>query len=59
MTNPPLFRVGLLLTERCDVACRHCWFSSSPDSKTSRTLEQAKRYVDEAAVNGARWVSFT
>lgn len=23
------------------------------------TLEQAKRYVDEAAANGARWVSFT
>ena len=59
MTNPPLFRVGLLLTERCDVACRHCWFSSSPDGNASMTLEQAKRYVDEAAVNGARWVSFT
>ena len=59
MTNPPLFRVGLLLTERCDVACRHCWFSSSPDRKASMTLEQAKRYVDEAVANGARWVSFT
>ncbi len=59
MTNPPLFRVGLLLTERCDAACRHCWFSSSPDRETSMTLEQAKMYVDEAAANGARWVSFT
>lgn len=59
MTNPPLFRVGLLLTERCDVACRHCWFSSSPDGDASMTLEQAKRYVDEAAANGASWVSFT
>jgi MoaA/NifB/PqqE/SkfB family radical SAM enzyme len=59
MTNPPIFRVGLLLTERCDAACRHCWFSSSPDRNTSMTLEQAKRYVDEAAANGARWVSFT
>jgi MoaA/NifB/PqqE/SkfB family radical SAM enzyme len=59
MTNLPLFRVGLLLTERCDAACRHCWFTSSPDRETSMTLEQAKRYVDEAAANGARWVSFT
>jgi MoaA/NifB/PqqE/SkfB family radical SAM enzyme len=59
MTRPPLFRVGLLLTERCDAACRHCWFGSSPDRKATMTLEQAKRYVDEAASNGARWVSFT
>lgn len=59
MTTPPLFRVGLLLTERCDAACRHCWFSSSPDREDSMTIEQAKRYVDEAAANGASWVSFT
>ncbi len=59
MTRPPLFRVGLLLTERCDVACRHCWFSSSPDRKAAMTLEQAKKFIDEAAANGARWVSFT
>lgn len=59
MNSPPLFRVGLLLTERCDVACRHCWFASSPDREATMTLEQAKRYIDEAADNGARWVSFT
>ena len=59
MNRPPLFRVGLLLTERCDVACRHCWFDSSPDRKATMTLEQAERYIDEAAATGARWVSFT
>ncbi len=59
MTHPPLFRVGLLLTERCDAACRHCWFNSSPDREATMTHEQAKRYVAEAADNGARWVSFT
>jgi molybdenum cofactor biosynthesis enzyme MoaA len=59
MTHPLLFRVGLLLTERCDAACRHCWFSSSPDRKAAMNLEQAKRYIDAASANGARWVSFT
>lgn len=59
MPRPPLFRVGLLLTERCDVACRHCWFGSSPDAKAAMTLEQAKKYIDAAAANGARWVSLT
>ena len=59
MTHPPLFRVGLLLTERCDAACRHCWFSSNPDRKEAMTQEQAKKYIDAAAANGARWVSFT
>jgi MoaA/NifB/PqqE/SkfB family radical SAM enzyme len=59
MTHPPLFRVGLLLTERCDAACRHCWFNSHPDRNATMTHEQAKRYIDQAAANGARWVSFT
>jgi len=59
MTHSPLFRVGLLLTERCDAACRHCWFSSNTDRNEAMTLEQAKKYIDEAAANGARWVSFT
>ncbi|MBN2335693.1 radical SAM protein [Candidatus Bathyarchaeota archaeon] len=57
--RPPLFRVGLLLTERCDVACSHCWFGSSPEKKSDMTGDGIRRYVDEANADGARWISFT
>jgi len=60
MSEPPrLFRVGLLLTERCDVACRHCWFSCGPDRDATMSRGLAEGVIDQAGALGARWMSFT
>ena len=60
MPEPPrLFRVGLILTERCDVACRHCWFSCGPDRDATMSRGRAEAVIDQARALGARWVSFT
>ncbi|MBA7715171.1 hypothetical protein ES703_124212 [subsurface metagenome] len=43
------FRVGLLLTERCDAECSHCWFSSGPNRTRSMEPHEARGYIDQAA----------
>jgi hypothetical protein len=54
------FRVGLLLTERCNIACRHCWFNSGPDREEEMTLEEARGYIDQACeMPSVEWISFT
>jgi hypothetical protein len=54
------FRVGLLLTERCNIACCHCWFNSGPDKKATMTLQEARGYIDQAReVPTVEWISFT
>lgn len=54
------FRVGLILTERCNIACAHCWLSSGPDRRASMKLEAAVRYVEEAAeLPFMEWISLT
>lgn len=54
------FRVGLLLTERCNIACRHCWFDSGPDKTATMTLQEARGYIDHAReVPTLKWISFT
>ncbi len=54
------FRVGLLLTERCNVACKHCWFSSGPEKTATMTLDEAEGYVDQACgIPTVEWISFT
>jgi len=59
MSSPGLFRVGLILTERCSVRCGHCWFSCGPDREATMTRGQAEDIIDQAWSLGARWVSFT
>ena len=54
------FRVGLLLTERCNVECEHCWFSCGPDRTAEMTEGEARGYIDQITeVPSIEWVSFT
>lgn len=53
------FRVGLLLTERCDIACAHCWLGPSSNG-ADMTLDEAKGYIDQASsIPSVEWISFT
>ena len=54
------FRVGLLLTKRCNIECSHCWFESGPNQSAQMTLEEATDYIDQAwEIPTVEWVSFT
>jgi MoaA/NifB/PqqE/SkfB family radical SAM enzyme len=54
------FRVGLLITERCNIECSHCWFESGPERTGRMTLEEAISYIDQAhEVPTVEWISFT
>ena len=56
--NDP-FRVGLLLTERCNIACAHCWLEPPPDG-ADMPLDKAKSYIDQASeIPTVEWISFT
>lgn len=62
LIEPPVetFRVGLLITEQCNVACSHCWFSSGPDKTARMELEEARGYIDQAReIPTVEWISFT
>jgi hypothetical protein len=53
------FRVGLLLTERCDIACAHCWLGPSLNG-ADMPLDEAKGYIDQASsIPSVEWISFT
>jgi MoaA/NifB/PqqE/SkfB family radical SAM enzyme len=54
------FRVGLLITERCNIECSHCWFESGPERMGRMTLEEASSYIDQAReIPTVEWISFT
>ena len=54
------FRVGLLITERCNIECSHCWFESGPERTGRMTLEEAMGYIDQASeIPTVEWISFT
>jgi len=54
------FRVGLILTERCNVACAHCWFGSGPGKTASMKLHEALDYIDQAReIETVKWISLT
>jgi len=54
------FRVGLLITEQCNIACGHCWFSSGPDRTARMDLDEALGYIDQACELGTvEWISLT
>jgi len=49
-----------LITERCNIACSHCWFSSGPDKTARMGLGEACGYIDQAGeIPSVRWISFT
>ena len=58
MTSP-LFRVGLLLTYRCNAKCRHCFFECSPSRTGVMPRQTAQRVINESLSLGAEWVSFS
>lgn len=47
------------LTDRCNLACRHCLFGSSPGSKASLARETLLRAMAEAREAGCRLFYFT
>lgn len=54
------FRVGLLLTKRCNAMCCHCWFDSGPTKTATMTLSEAKNYIHQAKeFSTLEWISFT
>lgn len=57
--SPPLFRLGLIVTYRCNAECRHCFFEAGPDRGETMSQHLGKRAIDEAAMLGAEWVSLT
>ena len=61
LVNPvETFRVGLLITEQCNVACSHCWFNSGPDRTARMELDEAVGYIDQAReIPTMEWISFT
>jgi len=53
------FRVGLLLTERCNIACAHCWLGPTSNGG-DMTLDEAKGYIDQVSgIPTVEWISFT
>jgi len=53
------FRVGLLLTERCDIACAHCWLEPSSNG-ADMSLDEAQDYIDQtSSIPTVEWISFT
>lgn len=54
------FRVGLLITKRCNISCSHCWFNSGPELYETMKLYEAKYFIDEASkIQSVEWISFT
>jgi hypothetical protein len=57
---PPPFRVGLILTERCDASCVHCWFSCSSEREATMSRYDAQDYIDKASrVLSVEWISLS
>ena len=58
--NPPPFRVGLIVTEQCDVECDHCWFGCAPGRGATMSRYDAEDYIDKTAqISSIEWVSLT
>ncbi len=55
----PLHELWLHITDRCNLTCTHCLFSSGPDSDRELTLQQLQRHVDAAAAQGCRLFALT
>jgi organic radical activating enzyme len=53
------FRVGLLLTKRCNIDCAHCWLRPTQNG-ADMPLDEAKGYIDQASdIPTLEWISFT
>ena len=53
-------RIGLVLTEQCNIACRHCWFSSGPGRTSRMSLDDALGYISQAGeISTMEWISIS
>lgn len=54
------FRVGLLITERCNIECAHCWLGSGPDRGATMGMEDARGFIAQAGeIPTVEWISLT
>lgn len=53
-------RVSLILTDQCNISCRHCWFESSPQKNVLMKLDNAFDYINQAhEIPTVRLISIT
>ena len=57
--TPDLTELWLHITDRCNLACSHCLFSSGPETTGELPLTQLRRYLDDAASQGCRTFALT
>ena len=58
--SPPPFRIGLMVTDQCDVKCAHCWFACAPGKGATMSRYDAEDYIDKAAqMPSIEWISLT
>ena len=54
------YRVGLVLTEQCNIACRHCWFNCGPGKTARMSLDDALGYIRQAGeISTVQWISIS
>jgi MoaA/NifB/PqqE/SkfB family radical SAM enzyme len=54
------YRLGLILTEQCNISCRHCWFGSGPGKKNRMAPGEAMGYILQIReIPSVDWVSFS
>jgi len=58
-TTPKLRELWLHITDRCNLSCSHCLFSSGPDQGRQLSLQQLKQHIDDAAAQGCRLFALT
>ncbi len=59
LREPRLRELWLHLTDRCNMACRHCLFSASPDSGVEMPTVDVLRLAEEARAMGTRVFALT
>lgn len=59
LREPTLREIWFHLTNRCNMACRHCLFSSSPAEAEELPVDVVLRRIGEARELGARVFAFT
>lgn len=54
-----LRELWLHITDRCNLACTHCLFSSSADAQAELPLARLRQHIEEAAEQGCRLFALT
>lgn len=57
--TPTLRELWLHITDRCNLACSHCLFSSGPDTGRELLFAQLVQHLDDAASQGCRTFALT